>query len=173
METYYTIEEKYLKAVEKIDFGRTAKALALLKEIIENDPLYARAHYQLGKIYYYDLNDYQTAGFHFKTCMELEPSFPDTYFHYLNLVVFLNMGKLVNVVAEKALKTPGVDAADIHEALGLFFEKNKNWEQSLGAYRQALMEVTAKKQKTTIEESIDRVKSKADLSAAYRYQMVE
>ena len=85
MNTYYTIEEKYLKAVEEVNFGSTPNGLQLLREIIENDPLYARAHYQLGKIYYYELDDYQTAGYHFKTCMELEPSFPDNYFHYLDL----------------------------------------------------------------------------------------
>jgi tetratricopeptide (TPR) repeat protein len=87
MDTYYTIEEKYLQAVDELSFGETPKALNLLNAIIADDATYARAHHQLGKIYYYDLKDYQTAGFHFKTCMELEPLFPDNYFHYLSLVV--------------------------------------------------------------------------------------
>jgi tetratricopeptide (TPR) repeat protein len=91
MNTYYTIEGKYLKAVEKLDYGRNSKALQLFKEILENEPLHARTHFQLGKIYYYEMNDYQTAGFHFKTCLELEPSFPDNYFDYLHLAVFFNM----------------------------------------------------------------------------------
>src|SRR3569833_2273960 len=112
MNTYYTIEEKYLQATDKLDYGKTPKALQLLNEIISNEPLFAKAHYQLGKIYYYDLEDYQTAGYHFKTCMELEPAVPGNYFHYLNLVVYLNMQKLVKTVADKALATPGVDLAD-------------------------------------------------------------
>src|SRR5471030_115029 len=122
MDTYYTIEEKYLQAVDELGYGETPKGLQLLNEIINNDPLYARAHYQLGKIYYYDVLDYQTAGYHFKTCMELEPSFPGIYFHYLRLVVFLNMEKQVNHIVAKALTTPGVNAAAIHNLLGLFFE---------------------------------------------------
>jgi tetratricopeptide (TPR) repeat protein len=173
MNTYYTIEEKYLKAVEKLDYGRNSKALQLLKEIIENEPLHARAHFQLGKIYYYQMNDYQTAGFHFKTCMELEPSFPDNYFDYLNLVVFLNMGKLVDAIAEKALITAGVDAADIHELLGLFFEKNKNWAKALDAYQKAFIEAIDKEQRTGIEESLDRVRAKIQHVQAYQYHLTE
>ncbi|MFD0764958.1 hypothetical protein ACFQZI_08830 [Mucilaginibacter lutimaris] len=126
MDTYYTIEEKYLQAVEELSYGETPKALNLLNELINNDPLYARAHFQLGKIYYYDLKDYQTAGYHFKTCMEIDPLFCDNYFHYLSLVVFLKMDKQVKAVADKALITPGVSASSIYELLGLYAEKTKN-----------------------------------------------
>ena len=160
MNTYYTIEEKYLQAVDKIGIGKTPKALQLLNDIVNNDPLYARAHYQLGKIYYYDLEDYQTAGYHFKTCMELEPSFPGNYYHYLHLVVFLNMQKQVKLVAEKALATPGVDYADVHDLLGLSAEKNKRWEEALIAYNEALDEATYKKEREKLEESIERIKEK-------------
>src|SRR5271165_1186043 len=127
MDTYYTIEEKYLQAVEEISYGETPKGLQLFNEIVNNDPLYARAHFQLGKIYYYEIKDYQTAGYHFKTCMELEPGFPDNYFHYLQLVVFLDMEKQVLQVGEMALKTPGVNTSSIYELFGLFYEKRKDW----------------------------------------------
>lgn len=169
MNTYYTIEEKYLKAVEKAYYGSNPKALRLLKEIIEHDPFYARAHFQLGKIYYYEMNDYQTAGFHFKTCLSLEPSFPDNYFHYLSLAVFLNMEKLVNVIAEKALKTPGVDAAEIYELLGLHAEKNESWPKALDLYQKAFSAVTEKDQKETIEESLARIKIKMRQAKSYQY----
>lgn len=173
MDTYYTIEEKYLKAVEKADYGKTPKALLLLKEIIENDPLYARAHYQLGKIYYYDIKDYQTAGYHFKTCMALEPGFPDNYFDYLNLLVFLKMGKQAEIVIEKALQVPGVDAADIYSLQGLLYEKNKNLAKALTAYQSAYMEVTDKPTRKDIEESMERVKAKMALANAYQYHLTE
>ena len=88
MDIYLTIEEKYLQALDELWYGEPPKALQLLNEIIANDPLYARAHYQLGKIYYYEISDYLAAGYHFKTCAELEPQFPDVYFHYLRLLLF-------------------------------------------------------------------------------------
>ena len=173
MNTYYTIEGKYLKAVEKLDYGRNSKALQLFKEILENEPLHARTHFQLGKIYYYEMNDYQTAGFHFKTCLELEPSFPDNYFDYLHLAVFLNMKKMVTALAEQALNTRGVDAADIYDLLGLFFEKNKNWTKALDAYQNAFIEVTDKRQRSDIEESLDRLKAKMQNSQSYQYHLTE
>lgn len=171
MDTYYTIDEKYLQAVDELSFGETPKALQLLNEIINNDPLYARAHFQLGKIYYYDVKDYQTAGFHFKTCVGLEPSFPDTYFHYLSLVVFLDMGKQVNYIVAKALTVPGVDIASVYNLQGLFFEKNKSWTDALTSYNKALVEVTAKGLKETIEENIERVKAKTLQQNAYQYYL--
>ena len=173
MDTYYTIEEKYLQAVDELSYGETPKALQLLNEIIRNDALYARAHYQLGKIYYYDVKEYQTAGYHFKTCIDLEPNFPDIYFHYLSLVVFLNMERQVNTIVAKALDTPGVNIAAIYELQGLFSEKNKNWIQSLNAYSKALGEVTGKDHKENIEESLKRVKAKMHQGRTYRYHFIE
>jgi len=173
MDTYYTLEEKYLKALDKLSYGKTTKGLRLLNEIISNDPLYARAHHQLGMLYYYEVKDYQTAGYHFKTCMELEPSFPDNYTDYLDLLVFLNMEKLVNTVAVKALNTPGVDAAEIYRLQGLFHEKNKNWTKSLGNYQKAFMEVTETDDKADIEQAMKRVRAKMKHNLAYTYQITE
>lgn len=173
MNTYYTIEEKYLQAIDKISYGKTPKALKLLNEIISNDPLYARAHHQLGMIYYYEIKDYQTAGYHFKTCMELEPSFPDNYTHYLDLLVFLNMEKLVNTISTKALNTQGADTAGIYDLLGLFYEKNKQWTKAQEAYQKAFMEVTDNKEKADIELSLNRVRSKMKQTLAYTYQITE
>jgi tetratricopeptide (TPR) repeat protein len=171
MDTYYTIEEKYLQAVEEVSYGETPKGLQLLNEIINNEPFYARAHYQLGKIYYYDIRDYQTAGYHFKTCMELEPMFPDNYSHYLDLVVFLNMEKQVGIIAEKALNTPGVNAATIYDLWALFYEKNKCWSKALNAYTNAFIEVTDKEKKENIEESLARINEKMQKSRVYQYHL--
>jgi tetratricopeptide (TPR) repeat protein len=173
MNTYYTIEEKYLQATDKLDYGKTPKALQLLNEIISNDPFYAKAHYQLGKIYYYDLEDHQTAGYHFKTCMELDPAFPANYFHYLNLVVFLNMEPQVSYIAAKALTVPGVNTADIYNLLGLSAEKNKKWEKALTAYNDAFDAATYKNQREKIEDSIERIKTKMQRSKGYQYTVVE
>jgi tetratricopeptide (TPR) repeat protein len=173
MNTYYTIEEKYLQAVDKVEYGKTPKALKLLNDIITNDPLYARAHYQLGKIYYYEIKDYQAAGYHFKTCAELEPSFPDVYYHYLHLIVFLKMDKKVNDIAAKALTVPGVSAAAIYNLLGLHSEKNKNWVSALQAYGNAFIEVTNKHYKEDIESSIARVKQKIQHNNAYQYHLAD
>ncbi|HTD98084.1 MAG TPA: hypothetical protein VK668_02315 [Mucilaginibacter sp.] len=171
MDIYLTIEERYLQAVDELSFGKTPKALQLLNAIIAEEPFYARAHYQLGKLYYYEINDYQAAGYHFKTCAELEPSFPDVYFHYLNLLVFLNMEKQASLVKDKALTVPGVCAACIYDLEGLFAERKKDWDAAKEAYRKALMETTCKNEKDSIEQSIERVKAKKRQSKKYNYTL--
>lgn len=160
MDIYLSTEEKYIKAVDKLWYGNNRKALRLLNEIVADDPFYAKAHYQLGKLYYYEIKDYQAAGYHFRTCTELAPDFPDVYYHYLHLVVFLNMEKAMHSVKEKALTVPGVDQASVYNLAALYAEKQRDWNAALEGYRQAAMDTTSKTEKDNIEESIARVKAK-------------
>jgi len=169
METYYTIEEKYLQAVDEMCYGKTPVALMLLNQILAEDPLFVRAHYQIGKLYYYDLNDYNSAGYHFKLCTELEPAFPDVYFHYVNLLLFLNMERQLNLVAEKAITVPGVNVAAIYNMQGLCAEKNRKLETALVFYREGLMLVTSNDKKSELEENISRIRFKAEKSKTYNY----
>ncbi|HEY9003181.1 MAG TPA: hypothetical protein VIM89_17620 [Mucilaginibacter sp.] len=171
MDIYLTIEEKYLQALDELWYGEPSKALQLLNEIIVNDPLYARAHYQLGKLYYDKIGDYQSAGYHFKICAELEPKFPDVYYHYLRLLVFLNMEKQFKLVSEKALQIPGVNYASVYNLIGLFAEKKREWAEAIEAYRNALLETTCKDEKDDIQESIERVKEKKRQVKKYNYEL--
>jgi len=173
MDTYYTIEEKYLLAVEELKYGETPKSLQLLNEIIANDPLHSRAHFQLGKIYYYDLNDYNTAGFHFKTSNELEPNFPDVYFHYMHLLQFLQMEKQFEVVRAKAITVPGVNLASIFLLAGLIDERHKNWTAATENYRRAFLEVIDGTLKQEIEDSIKRVSQKVRKSQGISYTVID
>jgi len=173
MKTFYTVEEKYLCALDELNYGERAKALKLLNEIIANDPAYARAHYQLGLMYFYAIEDYQAAGYHLKVCAELEPDFTEVYEHYLRLVVLLGMDKLVNTVAQKALQVKGVNIAAINTSLGLYAEKKKDWNKAIGYYRLALLESTDKKEQDGLEEGIKRVKDKKRLGVKYNYLVSE
>lgn len=173
MDTYYTLEEKYLLAVEELKYGDTPKSLQLLNEIVHNDPMHARAHFQLGKIHYYDLNDYQTAGFHFKTCNELEPNFPDVYYHYLHLLVFLHMDKQFEAISAKAMTVAGVNLAAVYSLIGQLAERRKNWPLATENYRKAFLEVIAKTQKEEIEEALVRVTEKAKQAKGLSYSIAE
>lgn len=171
MDTYYTIEEKYLQAVDELNYGESPRALQLLNEIISNDPAYARAHYQLGLLYYYNIGDYHAAGYHFRLCTELEPSYPDVYFHYLKLIVFLNKAALVKVVGPAALKTPGVNHASINYLLGLHAEKNADWRVALSHYNQALAAAVTRKEREHIDDGIERIAAKQSKLERYKYQL--
>ncbi len=173
MDTYYTIEEKYLQAVEELNFGETPLSLKLLNEILADDLLFVRAHYQIGKLYYYNLNDYQSAGYHFKLCTELEPTFPDVYEHYVGLLLFLNMEHQLNTVAQKAITVPGVNVSDIYNMQGLCAEKNRKLDAALAFYRESLMLVTSNREKSDVEANISRVRFKVEQSKTYSYHFSE
>jgi len=173
MDTYYTIEEKYLQAVEEVNYGELPKSLQLLNDIINTEPLYARAHYQLGLIYYYNMKSYQTAGYHLKLCTKIEPQFPDVYIPYLELLVLLNMENLVKTVSEKALQVAGVDQAAVYNLLGLFAEKRNDWGTATELYKKAFLASNAGKQVSAIEEHIERVALKAKSTRAYAYSLAE
>jgi len=155
MDTYYTIDEKYLQAVEEYQYGESPKSLQLLNEIITADPLYARAYFQLGLIYYYELKDYQQAG----------------YEHYLHLLAFLNMEKNLHTLKAKALQTPGVDYATIWNMLGEYAEKGKDLNLARKCYEEAFAVVTINKEMDDIEESIKRVAIKQQRTARYFYSI--
>lgn len=171
MDIYYTIDEKYLQAVEEYQYGETPKSLQLLNEIITAEPQYARAYYQLGLIYYYRLKDYQQAGYCFKTCTALEPTFPDVYVHYIKLLAFLNMEKALEAAKVQALQTPGVDECAIYNLLGKHAEKNRKLALARSYYEKAYAIVASRTSMKVIEENLERIETKQQRAAAYRYSL--
>ena len=159
--------------MDKYSYGKTPKSLQLLKQIIEADPTYAKAYYQLGVIYYYELKDYQSAGYYFKTCIAIDPTFPDVYENYMQLLAFLNMAKTLNTVKTAALSTPGVDHAEIYNIMGLFEEKVRELQQAKTYYTLAFEVALNKSQLKDAEENMARVQTKLQYKSTVRYTLAE
>jgi len=172
MDNYYTIEEKYLQAVDELNYGQPSKSLQLLNDIINTEPLYARAHYQMGIIYFYYIKDYQSAGYHLKLCIKLEPQFPDAYIPYLELLVLLNLKKQVEQVSKAALSVPGINCAEVYSYMAQSAEKNGQLQKAAEMYRKALLASGYKRQVTDMEESLERVQLKIKTLHTYRYELV-
>lgn len=172
MDILYTIEEKYLQAIEELYYGELPKALHYFNEIINIDPDYARAHYQLGSCYQYQFKNFQTAGYHYKKCIELEPEFPDVYEHYLKLAVTLQMHTLIRKIAEKALLIPGVNKALIYEGLGLYEEQQYHLEAAKEHYKKAAEIAVSPPDLSQFTDHLKRIKEKqtANQKMQYTYQ---
>jgi predicted Zn-dependent protease len=171
MDIFYTVDEKYLQAVEEYRYGESPKCLQLLNEIMAAEPGYARAWYLAGQIYHQYLNDYQQAGYCFKTCNELDPLFPDVYGPYIKLLAFLDMDKHLNTVKQCALQTPGVDHATIWNMLGQYAERHLNLTEARNCYEKAYARATITKQMEEIESSLERIAVKQARKAAYQYSL--
>jgi len=157
MEILYTVEEKYLQAVEELNWGELPKALHYFNQILEMDPEYARAYYQIGNFYYYQFKDYQAAGYYFKKCIELNPLFPDVYIHYLKLLIVLKMYQSISGMAEKALLIPGVCAAEVYEALGNSAEQQGELQKAQRYYQEAVLVTVEQKEESYLPEHIKRI----------------
>lgn len=160
MEILYTVDEKYLQAIEELSVGELPKALHLFNEIIDTDPNYARAHYQLGYCYFYEFKNYQTAGYHFKKCIDLDPAFPDNYIDYLKLLVILKMHKTISLTAEKAFLIPGVPVIELYELLGNYAEQQQDFTAAKGQYEKAMLVTTSQAEYESFEGHIKRVSAK-------------
>ncbi len=172
MDILYTVEEKYLQAIEELNYGELPKALHYFNEIIDLEPEYARAYYQLGSFYYYQFKNYQTAGYYYNKCIALDPAFPDVYEHYLKLLVDLKMHKQVHQVAEKALVVPGVCKAHIYESLGAYAEGEQDFLKANEQYKKALMTTVCQMEHSSFQEHLKRIKDKQNLdrNIIYNYQ---
>lgn len=172
MDILYTAEEKYLQAVEELYYGELPKALHYFNQIVNSDPTYARAHYQLGSCYFYQFKNYQLAGYHYKECIALEPEFPDAYEHYLKLLITLKMHKSIVLIAEKALKIPGVCKANIYESLGLMAEEQQDFAKAKEQYRLATMATASPTDHGLFKDHLKRIsdKQKANLNVIYKYE---
>lgn len=169
MDILYTIEEKYLEALEELDYGEPQKALHLFNNIIQTDPEYARAYFHLGDIYYYRFKNYQTAGYYYKKCIELEPEFPDVYLNYLRLLATLEMPKLAEQISAKALQTKGVCKCCIYQQMGNYAEQEKRWDDANELYKLALLNSTGVEDKSTLHDNLQRLKDKKSLTQKVIY----
>jgi len=137
MDIYTSVEEKYLQAIEELQCGDLPLALRYFNQIIAFDEDYARAYFQLGHIYHIHFKDFKTAGYYYKRCIELNPEFPDAHQPYLEIVIVLKMHNLIKQVAERALNVPGVEEARIYESLGLYAERQQNFEEAARHFKKA------------------------------------
>ncbi len=171
MDIFTTVEEKYLQAIEELKWGELPKAHQYFNEIIAFDPEYARAYYQLGNFNHYHFKNYQSAGYYYKRCIEIEADFPEVYEPYLKLVITLNMHKLVKQVAEQALAIPGVCAANIYESLGLYAEQQQDFKSAENYFKKAEMRNAIQDKHSIFKDHQNRIKSKINSTKKMIYDL--
>jgi len=166
------MDEKYLQAIEELYYGELPKAMHLFNEIVDADPQYARAYYQLGSCYYYQFKNYQTAGYYYQKCIELEPAFPDVYEHYLKLLIVLKRQKSIEQIEQQALATPGVCQDQIYKSMGLYAEEQQNYALAKAYFQKVALVAPTSEAHSEAEKHLARIaaKQKASQQMVYAYQ---
>lgn len=171
MDIYTTVDEKYLQGLEELECGSLPKALQYFNEIIVFDPTYARAYYQLGFLYQEHFKNFKTAGYYYKTCIELDADFPEVYEPYLDLVIILKMESLIKQVSEKALTVAGVCEARIYESLGLHAEKQQNFAEAAVYFKKAELVNAEQEEQSVLMAHQSRIRSKLNGTKAMIYDV--
>lgn len=169
MNIYYTIEEKYLKAIQKFSFGNSPKAKILLEEILEDEPSYGKAHCLLGCIYYFDLSEYGLAKKHFDLALEFSPQYPDTYYNYMVMLLDLDQKELLVQLAQSALKVHGISKAEVYFYLGQIHEKEKKWELAIQYYRKAFHHSICNEDMYRFQKDMGRIEKKMNSLKKWTY----
>jgi tetratricopeptide (TPR) repeat protein len=169
MNIYYTIDERYLKAIEKLNYGNIPKAKLLLEEILEEEPGYGKAHFHLGCIYYEYLVEYPLAVKHMELALQFEPEFPDVYHRYLWMLNELGCHEKLVSLAQKALHVRGICKACVYLELGNSHEKNRNWALALESYQEAYLQALSEYDLNRSKNGAERVTEKRRALQKWNY----
>lgn len=170
MTMYYTIDERYLNALDAYLGGEYAKSKVLLEQLLDEEPGYAKAHFVLGVIYHDELRDLKKAESSYQFCIKFDPHFPDVYLPYMLLLRGLGKQDELEQLAKQALNVGMVCKSCIHQQLAQSYERNQQFSLALDAYHQAYLLDTSECV-TDFVETKNRILKKMMLTQEYRYQL--
>ena len=150
----------FMEAKELIADWKFAEAKTKLEEIVEMEPGYGRAHFQLGWIYFFKLADFERANRHLRLAIELSPEFPTSYYTYAYLLNEINHPGAMKTHAARALKVRGIDASVIYDELAKSCERNGNYSEAVENYRKAQKYSLCTAGIAELDKSLERVRTK-------------
>ncbi len=169
MNVYYSVEEKLLQADMLMHARRYLKAHRLFKEVLEDEPDNAFAHFGIAFIMRYMLHDNKTAEQHFRYAVLFNPQFADTYPEYLRYLLTVNKYAELFELAEKALAVPGVSPVLVHTVCGNAKEQCGLFREAIVYYKLAARKATDEYEYSDLLSDIKRVKQKVEKENAVNY----
>jgi tetratricopeptide (TPR) repeat protein len=168
-EYLFGIEEKFLAATELVDCRDYPAAKIVLQEILDEEPGYARAHYDLARIYEYGLYDLAKAAYHIRLCCELDPAFVPAYYLYLDILLKQRDYENAERVIKRAWDIPGICRSCIANRAGTFEEAQQNYAKAESCYRNAFLHSLNSCCTDDFEKNIERIRKKQQLNRRFNY----
>lgn len=89
--------------------NNTAKAIDCFTKCLKLDPRHFEAHYNLANLYA-EVGNYQLAKFHYRISIEIEPTFPNSYFNLgLTLAISKEFDEAIRLLYEYRKLSTGED----------------------------------------------------------------
>ncbi|HEX5169789.1 MAG TPA: hypothetical protein VFW11_11495 [Cyclobacteriaceae bacterium] len=160
MEKIKWIEEYINEANNFVYTGDYEQALKILWRILYDEPGYARLHYSLGCIYYYEADEIKRGEQHLRLAIHFDAKYADPY---VDLGRLLSKDERLDEAIEIYLK--GVKAKQANKTRLLSgavkgYELKKKYGKAIRHYRKALSHSAELWNCLELEESIQRCKRK-------------
>ncbi len=160
LENNQWLEDQSYKVDRLYSDGNFTECKRILLDLLEQEPGYGRAHYQLGNLYYMKLDEYAKAEYHLKLAMKFAPKFASSYCTYLYMLNYLNRHEEVVRHAQKALKIPGVSRFTVYHQLGKSCEKARLFSEAKQAYKNAQFATCDESEINMAINAIKRIRKK-------------
>lgn len=137
METILWLESYLTRAERMIADGRVEEGLAILCDLLYDEPGYARLHNHLGWAYMYYTQDVEKAEQHFKLAIRFAPEYAPPYLHMGNLLN--RAGRYTEAVEcfREGLEKPQALRAVLLEGMAHAYEVSGKLRLAMRAYREA------------------------------------
>jgi tetratricopeptide (TPR) repeat protein len=152
--------EKYLTDAERMMYDDSVEdGLALLNNLLYEEPGYSSLHNHLGWAYLYYTADVSRAERHLKCAIAFETDFAPPYLHLGNLYIRTARYNEALVVLEKGLTKPNANRVAVLEGIAHSYELIKEYGKAIATYKEA-MASSVGREITNFTEGIKRCRKK-------------
>lgn len=116
----------------------------------------------MGRIYADQLHQYSQAIGYFEEALGADLDYPETYYHYLNLLIRIEQLDKAERLAEQAFKVPGIDRYSIYLHKSTIYEQREQYNEALDMITQARRHSYNKPASEFLEEEVTRINKKMD-----------
>jgi tetratricopeptide (TPR) repeat protein len=160
MEKIKWIEEYINEANNFISTGEYEQALSVLERILYDEPGYARLHYVIGTIYYYEADEVRKGEQHLKLAIHFDETYADPY---VDLGRLLSKEERLDEAIEiylNGLKARQANKSTLFSGAGKAYELKMKYGKAIRHYRKALRYSAELWNCIVLEESINRCQRK-------------
>jgi tetratricopeptide (TPR) repeat protein len=153
--------ENYMKKAEGLVYqDRIDEALAILNDLLYEEPGYAKLHNLIGWVYLYYANEPARAETHFQTAMKFDPTYAPPYLHLG--WIYLSRGVYVEALGYLEQGSVKADANKVAfmECIGQAYELRGNIRKAIESYRMAMNASIDNREFTRLRDSIKRCRKK-------------
>lgn len=149
--------EKYLTEAEQLIFSnQVEQGMAILQDLLFEEPGYGELHNYLGWAYLYYCADTKKAELHFQMAMHFDVDYHAPYLHMASLCMRTQRYAEVLVYAEKGLTKNGANVVALYEMIGLVYELKGEFGRAIKAYKAAATRAMATHEMNPLTDGIKR-----------------